>query len=89
MSVIKILTVNQEINLNDEIDIKNNKERKLKIREIYKKYFKNAEFWNFLRTSISINVDGQINSFYKEDINGDLEEFHCKNKTDNAFINFL
>ena len=89
LSVIKILTVNQEIELNYEFDKKNNQNKKTKIREDHKKYFKNKNFWQLLRTSISINVDGHINKFPEEDINGDLEEFHCKNKTDNAFINFL
>ena len=79
LNVVKILTVNQEIELDDES----------KLREEHKIYFKNEKYWDLLRTSISINVDCHINSFSEENINRGFEEFHCKNKTDNAFINFL
>ena len=89
LSVVKILTVNQEIELDEELDEKTIESGKLKIREDYNKYFKNEKFWNLLRTSISINVDGHVSFFDKKDINGDTEECHCKNKTDSAFINFL
>ena len=89
LSVVKILTVNEEIELGDSLDNNSIEKGILKIRENHNKYFKNEEFWNLLRTSISINVNGHINSFGKEDIYGDIEECHCKNKTDNAFIEFL
>ena len=89
LSVVKVLTVNQEIELDDTLDDKTIESGKLKIRENHEKYFENEKFWNLLRTSISINVDGHVSFFDKADINGDTEECHCKNKTDNAFINFL
>ena len=89
LNVVKILTANQEIELSEDFEngIKNKEKRK--IREDPKKYFENEKFWNLLRTSISLNVDGHISFLEKEDINGDTEECHCKNKTDKAFINFL
>ena len=89
LNVVKILTANQEIELSEDFDINTKNNEKIKIREDHTKYFKNEKYWNLLRTSISVNVDGHINFLEKENINGDLEECHCKNKTDKAFINFL
>ena len=89
LNVVKILTVNQEIELSASLDNEDIEKGILKIRENHNKYFNNEEFWNLLRTSISINVNGHINTFGKEDIYGDIEECHCKNKTDKAFIEFL
>ena len=88
LNVIKILTPNQEINLDEE----NNNEICIAgktIREDYEKYFKNKKYWNLLRTALSINVDVHINFLNEPNINGDMEECESKNKTDNALINFL
>ena len=89
LNVIKIITPNQEINLNEE---KNTNEIFIegkKIREDSIKYFKNQRFWNLLRTSLSINVEAHINPLKEPDVNGDLEECESRNKTDNALIKFL
>ena len=89
LNVIKIITPNQEINLNEE---KNTNEIFIegkKIREDSIKYFKNQRYWNLLRTSLSINVEAHINPLKEPDVNGDLEECESRNKTDNALIKFL
>ena len=88
LNVVKILTPNQEIHLNDE----KNPDRVFigdKIRENHEIYFTNEKYWNLLRTSLSINVDCHINSLSQPNINGDMEECNSRNKTDNALINFL
>ena len=88
LNVVRILTSNEEINLTDE---KSMDEILVgdKIREDHGKYFQNEEFWELLKTSLSVNVDCHINTLNKPDINGDIEECKSKNKTDNALINFL
>ena len=52
-------------------------------------YFHNKNFWNILRLSISLNIDGSIKKLDFPNINGDMEECESKNKTDKAFIDFL
>ena len=61
----------------------------LKIREESKNYFKNEKFWEQLKISIALNIDGQINQLEIPDQNGDTETCETKNKTDRAFIDFL
>ena len=90
LNVLKILTVEQEITLNEtcyddnHILINNGK-----IRENHEKYFKNEKYWNLLKFAISLNIDGHIKYFDKPDENGDIEQCETKNKTDLALINFL
>ena len=89
LNVIKIITPNQEIELSNE---RNNNEifiERGEIRENPVQYFKNEKYWNLLRTSLSINIDGHINHLNGPNINGDIEECESKNKTDNAIIKFL
>ena len=88
LNVVKILTPNKDINLNDE----RNGERIYigdKIREDHENYFTNESYWKLLRTSLSINIDCHINNLSIPNSNGDTEECNSRNKTDNALINFL
>ena len=98
MNVYKVLTVNTEIILKETVEEdqnakalndKNAKKAEMKIREDYQNYFKNENYWNELRVSIALNVDGQIREFEQPDHNGDTEYCETKNKTDKAFIDFL
>ena len=89
LSVVKIITPNQEIEFNNEM--KNNKIilEGQEIRENSNIYFENENYWNLLRASLSINIDCHINNLKEPNINGDFEECESKNKTDNAIIKFL
>ena len=97
MNVYKLLTIHKEINFqenmemnHEDFNMKNNKNIcDYKIREDHQKYFSNENYWDQLKISLALNVDGQINEFAKEDINGDKEYCETKNKTDKAFIDFL
>ena len=96
MNVYRLLTIYKEITLRETID-NNNEEFKInnkhnvdyKIREDHQKYFSNENYWDQLKLSIALNVDGQIREFEKKDENGDMEYCETKNKTDKAFIDFL
>ena len=98
MNVFKVLTGTNEITLKETIDVEhsdnlfkkndmNTTEKKL--REEYSSYFKNENYWNLLKISIALNIDGAIKHLDSPNINGDMEECETKNKTDNAFIDFL
>ena len=98
MNVFKVLTGTNEITLKETIDVEhsdnlfkkndmNTTEKKL--REEYTSYFKNENYWNLLKISIALNIDGAIKHLDSPNINGDMEECETKNKTDNAFIDFL
>ena len=89
LNVIKIITPNQEIELNDEKDNNQIFIEGEQIRENHEDYFANEIYWNLLRTSLSINIEGHINHLNEPNINGDIEECESKNKTDNAIIKFL
>ena len=89
LSVIKIITCSQEIELNNDKNMNGILFEGEEIRENPEKYFKNEEFWKLLRTSLSINIDGHINSLKEPNINGDIEECESKNKTDHSIIKFL
>ena len=95
MNVYKVLTAKNKITLKETLEanetgaLDKNKNNDQKIREGYEIYFKNKKFWEQLKISISLNVDGQIKHLEKPDINGDTESCETKNKTDKAFIDFL
>ena len=89
LNVIKVITPNTEIELNNERNVNEIFIEGEKIRENPEKYFKNKDYWNLLRTSLSINIDGHINTLKEPNINGDIEECESKNKTDHSIINFL
>ena len=95
MNVFKVLTAKSKIQLKETMEVKDagalNKTQKtdLKIREGFENYFKNEQFWEQLKISIALNIDGQINHLEAPDVNGDTESCETKNKTDKAFIDFL
>ena len=97
MNIFKFLTVNKEIELEETIKLDkaidlNKKAENIsgkKIREEHNNYFKNESYWEQIRLSIALNVDGNIKELESPDDNGDIEYFETKNKTDKAFIDFL
>ena len=97
MSVFKVLTGKDEFTLQQNLEMaevgrlgteRKNDEIRL-IRENHEKYFKNEQYWEVLKTAISLNVECTITQLDYEDINGDMEKCETKNKTDKAFIDFL
>ena len=97
MNVYKLFIIGKEIILPETIEnkqeafnIKNNKHHfDYKIREDHQKYFSNENYWDQLKLSLALNVNGQIREFNEKDENGDMEYCETKNKTDKAFIDFL
>ena len=97
MNVFKVLTANKEITLKETLDIenagtldnRNHETTQKKMREEHMVYFNNENFWEILKISIALNIDCNIKFLDKPNINGDMEECETKNKTDNAFIDFL
>ena len=95
MNVYKMLFSDKEIQLEENLKVENvgkldfENEINRKIREDYNKYFDNEDFWNLLKISIALNVDCSITKLDNANINGDLEIYDSKNKTDLAFIDFL
>ncbi len=97
MNVYKILSGDNTIELKQNIEVKNvgkldevksNNSDIIKIRENANEYF-NENYFNILRTAISLNVECTITKLDKPNINGDYEICEAKNKTDMAFIEFL
>ena len=96
MNVYKVIAGLKEIVLKETIDDHQagdlehkGKETNKKLREDYTNYFKSQIYWDFLKTSIALNIDGTIKTFDTPNIDGDMEECETKNKTDKAFIDFL
>ena len=94
MNVYKILTANYQFQLKQNLNAlkvgeldANNEEKK--IREDHSVSFKNEDYWNILKISLALNVEGTIKKLVQPDNNGDTEIFETKNKTDKAFIDFL
>ena len=94
MNVYKILTANYQFQLKQNLNAlkvgeldANNEEKK--IREDHSVSFENEDYWNVLKISLALNVEGTIKKLVQPDNNGDTEIFETKNKTDKAFIDFL
>ena len=79
LSVIKILNIEQDVDLIEGKEI----------RENYDVYFKNEIYWNLLRKALSLNINGYISYLNQPNEYGDTEECSSKNKTDHAIIEFL
>ena len=98
MYIISLITSSNEINIErniDSIDVGSinstpiDKHFGKKIRTNYNLIIDNEDFWDLLQMSISVNVDCEIIPLNKPDINGDMETYDIRNKTDKAFIEFL
>jgi len=98
MNIYKFLTAKKEITFKETLDYENagnlsqkkgNETIERKMREDYNIYFKNQKFWDTLKSSLAVNVEGSIKHLESPNINGDIEECETKNKTDKAFIDFL
>ena len=97
MNIFKYLTVRKEyvleetIKMESKLDLSKKAENieGKKIREEHNNYFTNESYWEQVRLSIALNVDGNIKELEVPDANGDIEYFETKNKTDKAFIDFL
>ena len=86
-NVIKINTNIEENNKKSNLNIKDDSEKKP--RSDFKEIIENEKYWEILKTSIALNVDCVTKQLPNKDINGDLETYEAKNKTDKAFIEFL
>jgi len=60
-----------------------------KIREAYTNYFNCEKYWEELKVSMTLNIEGSIEKLETPNQDGDLEVFKTKNNTDEAFIDFL
>ena len=98
MSVFTILTgktkyelaQNREMDNVGKVNIDGNKDDYIKqIREDPRSKFQNENFWNLLKISIALNVECAIKKLEKPNINGDIETYETKNKSDRPFIDFL
>jgi len=98
MNIYKFLTVKNEITFKETLDYensgnlnqnKNSDAVERKMREDHNIYFKNEKYWDILKSSLAVNVDGTIKHLESPNINGDMEVCETKNKTDKAFIDFL
>ena len=79
LCVVKILNIEQEIELIEGKDI----------RENHEQYFKNDFYWHLLRKALSLNINGHISFLNVPNDYGDNEECSSKNKTDKAIIDLL
>ena len=82
-----LLKQNLQIDSIGKLDNEKN-ENQVKIRENPLDTF-NEDYFNILRTAISLNVECTITRLNEPNINGDYEVCDTKNKTDMAFIDFL
>ena len=98
MYIVSLITSHNEINIKrniDSIDVGSINSTPIdkyfgkKIRNNSNLIIDNENFWELLRMSISINVDCEVIPLIKPDINGDMETYNTRNKTDKAFIEFL
>ena len=98
LSVFEILTGKNDFELiqNREIDdvgkietTRKEDELNKQIREDHYNIFQNEKYWNLIKTSIALNVECAIKKLDFPNINGDLEIYETKNKTDKPFIDFL
>ena len=96
MFVTRVITAEQRMEISSTLDNQNitlEGSKKIntakRIREDHTKIFEDETYWDTLYTAIALNVDCTINKLHSPNINGDLETFDTKNKTDQGFIEFL
>ena len=95
MLVRRLITSSEKIDVNpttemENLGLKKGKDEHLKKkRQDHAELIQNENYWDLLYTAIALNVDITIFKLEKEDINGDMETYETKNKTDKGFIEFL
>ena len=96
MFVTRIITSNEKKEINSSENDKNislkdtkNTNTAKRLRKDHKSIFPNDNYWDILYSAIALNVDCIINKLSQPNINGDMETFDTKNKTDQGFIEFL
>ena len=92
MFVVRLVTHNEKIEIKqtakvDDINLKSKTSSKL--RQDRSEIIENNDYWNALRTAVSLNVDATIKKLDKANSDGDSEICDSKNKTDKGFIEFL
>ena len=92
MFVVRLVTHNEKIEIKqtakvDDINLKSKTSSKL--RQDRSEIIENDDYWNALRTAVSLNVDATIKKLDKVNLDGDSEICDSKNKTDKGFIEFL
>ena len=96
MFVTRLITSDERININstvkiDDVNLKKASDIDMtkKVREEHSNIFENEDYWDTLYTALALNVDCNIKKLSQPNLNGDMEEFDSKNKTDKGFIEFL
>ena len=96
MFVTRVITAEKRMEISSTLDNQNitlEGSKKIntakRIREDHTTIFDDETYWDILYTAIALNVDCTINKLHAPNINGDLETFDTKNKTDQGFIEFL
>ena len=92
MFVVRLVTHNEviEIKQNAKVEDINLKSKSgTKLRQDRTEIIENNNYWEVLRTTVSLNVDATINKLDSPNQDGDTETCESKNKTDKGFIEFL
>ncbi len=92
MFVVRLVTHNEaiEIKQNAKVnDINLKSKAGTKLRQDRTEIIDNNNYWEVLRTTVSLNVDATIKKLASPNQDGDTEICESKNKTDKGFIEFL
>ncbi|MBP3801323.1 MAG: cation-translocating P-type ATPase [Clostridia bacterium] len=92
MFVVRLVTHNEAIEIKqnakiNDINLKSKSGQKL--RQDRTDIIQNNNYWDVLRTTVSLNVDATITKLNSPNQDGDTEVCDSKNKTDKGFIEFL
>ena len=92
MFVVRLVTHSESIEIKqnvkvDNVNLKSKSSKKL--RQDRTDIIENNNYWEVLRTTVSLNVDATIQKLDAPNSDGDTEICESKNKTDKGFIEFL
>ena len=92
MFVVRLVTHSESIEIKqnvkvDDVNLKSKSSKKL--RQNRTEIIENNNYWEVLRTTVSLNVDATIQKLNTPNSDGDTEICESKNKTDKGFIEFL
>ena len=92
MFVVRLVTHSESIEIKqnvkvDDVNLKSKSSKKL--RQDRTDIIENNNYWEVLRTTVSLNVDATIQKLDAPNSDGDTEICESKNKTDKGFIEFL